>query len=54
MSKEDKQAIIEDFLYWCFLEKDVNLMQLDYSREDSLPSFEYVKDLEVIKEYLSD
>lgn len=56
MNKEDKQAIIEDFLDWCFLTHNTNLMHYDEEAayEYRLPTYEYSDEVSLIKEYLSE
>lgn len=56
ISKEDKQVIIEDFLDWCFLNHNTNLMYYDEeaSYEYRQPTYENADDDKLLKEYLSE
>lgn len=56
MTKEDKQAIIEDFLDWCFLNHNTTLMHYDeeVSYEYRQPVYEHADDDKLLKEYLSE
>lgn len=56
MTKEDKQTIIEDFLQYCLLNHNTNLMHYDdeASYEYRQPTYEYADEVSLIKEYLSE